>query len=391
MTGALLRPRDISPTFAANADFIRQRIDRTAERINHHIDRLCPNASADACSTWLPPGHITGTTGPGTPPVVAQRLHRALTSPVRHLTDAGGQRWRPVLAWEAIGLMGGDSESCGLLIAASELLHTGSLIVDDVQDASPLRRGQPAVHTMFGMPTAVNAGTAAYFLWERAVQLTFPDDASRCGELRALGLAALRAAHAGQALDLQGHREEMDQAVAGDDRHTVLELVRLTHRLKSGAPVSAAMEAAGVVTGAEPELRRALGAFGSAVGTAYQIADDVADLSGVTRAGAPTKQATEDLRSGKVTMPLAHAVVRLPQSRLNQLWQQVKDGSGSATAVAEVCRDLNACGAVRACLEEADQLVSDAWNKLEPLLPSAGHSHLLYELALSVVRRDQVA
>ncbi|MGW2255712.1 polyprenyl synthetase family protein [Kitasatospora sp. NPDC001660] len=322
---------------------------------------------------------------------LAGRLHRALTAPVRHLTNAGGQRWRPVLAWEATGLLGGDSERCGLLIAAVELLHTGSLIVDDVQDASPLRRGRPAVHTVFGMPTAVNAGTAAYFLWDRAVQLTFPDDAARCGELRALALSLLRAAHAGQALDIHGHREEMDEAVTGGDRHAVLDMVRLTHRLKSGAPAAGALEAAGVVTGAGPELRGALAAFGSAVGTAYQIADDVADLRGVMRDGVPTKQAAEDLRGGKVTMPLAHAVGRLPQRQLILLWQQLREGSGSAGAVAEAYRELDSCGAVKACLDEADQLMSNAWMQLEPLLPSAGRSRLLYELAASVVRFDRVA
>ncbi|MFI6056199.1 polyprenyl synthetase family protein [Streptomyces violascens] len=390
MSGALLRPDGTPTPSSADADTIRRRIDRTAERINHHIDRLCPSAPSDSCAAWLPPGHLRGAVGADTP-ALARRLHRALTVPVRHLTEAGGQRWRPVLAWEAIGLLGGDSEHCGQLIAASELLHTGSLIVDDVQDASPVRRGRPAVHMVFGVPTAVNAGTAAYFLWDRAVQLAFPDDAARCGELRAVVLAALRAAHAGQALDLQGHGEEMDQAVAGGNRHAALELVRVTHRLKSGSPVSAAMESAAVVTGAGPELRGALGAFGSAVGTAYQIADDVADLRGVTRAGVATKRATEDLRSGKVTMPLAHAAIRLPQHRLNRLWQQVRDGTGSATAVAEACQELEACGAVAACLAEADQIVGDQWTRLEPLLPSTDHDRLLYELALSIVRRDQVA
>ncbi|MGW7276483.1 polyprenyl synthetase family protein [Streptomyces sp. NPDC054864] len=381
----------LAPPFAdTDAVFLRRRIARTAQRIDHHIDRLCPSTPVDACATWLPPGHVAedaDTRDEG----LARRLHRALTDPVRHLTEAGGQRWRTVLAWEAIDRLGGDSEHCGLLIAANELLHTGSLIVDDVQDASPLRRGRPAAHTIFGMPTAVNAGTAAYFLWDRAVQLTFPHDLARGGELRSLVLAALRAAHAGQALDLAGHAEEMDQAVAGGDAHTVLHLVRTTHRLKSGAPVAAAMEVAAVVTTASPEMRAALRHFGSAVGTAYQIADDVADLRGVTRAGVPTKHAAEDLRGRKVTMPMAHAVGRLPAQRMRSLWQQLREGTGDPAAVSTVCRDLEACGAVEACRQEAEQTVSTAWAQLKPLLPPASRDCLLYELALSIIGHEQVA
>ncbi|MER7909077.1 polyprenyl synthetase family protein [Streptomyces sp. NPDC096068] len=389
MTGTFLHPTGGLPTPRTTPDNLQQHIDRIVPRIDHHIDRLCPDTPADARAAWLP---ADGPTGPEQTNAtgLGHRLHRALSAPVRHLTDAAGRRWRPVMIWETVDLLGGDSERCGPLIAAIEMLHTGSLIVDDVQDASPLRRGRPAVHAVFGTPTALNAGTAAYFLWDRAVQLVFPRDAGRGGELRALLLAALRAGHAGQALDLQGHRAEMDRAVADGDRDTVLDIVRLTHRLKSGAPTAAGLETAAVVTGAEPELRAALAAFGSAVGTAYQIADDVADLRGVTHAGEPTKLTSEDLRNGKVTMPLAHAVGRLPQPVLTRLWQEIKEGSLHDPALSRARARLEACGAVQACYEEADRVVHEAWTRLAPLLPRAGR-HLLYELALLIVRSKQIA
>nr|WP_274535259.1 polyprenyl synthetase family protein [Streptomyces sp. CB01249] len=130
-----------------------------------------------------------------------------MSAPLHHLTGATGRRWRPVMFCAAVDLLGGDSEQCGPLIAAFEMLHTGSLVVDGIQDESPLRRGRPSVHTVFGASKALHAGTAAYFLWDRAVQLSFPDDAERGGELRTVLLSALRAGHAGQALGLQGHRE----------------------------------------------------------------------------------------------------------------------------------------------------------------------------------------
>lgn len=389
MHGALLHPTDALPTPRTAPDRLQQHIDRIVPRIDAHIDRLCPGTPANACATWLPEGHLTDAERTSTAGL-GRRLHHALSAPVRHLTGAAGRRWRPVMLWETVDLLGGDSERCGPLIAAFEMLHTGSLIVDDVQDASPLRRGRPAVHTVFGAPTALNAGTAAYFLWDRAVRLSFPGDAGCGGELRALLLDALRAGHAGQALDLQGHREEMDRAVADGDRDTVLDVVRLTHRLKSGAPSAAGMETAAVVTGAEPELRAALAAFGSAVGTAYQIADDIADLRGVTHAGEPTKLPSEDLRNGKVTMPLAHAVGRLPPPHLRPLWREIKEGPLHGPALDRARAQLEDCGAVRACREEADRIVDDAWKRLAPLLPPTDR-HLLHELALLIVRSKQVA
>ncbi|MFE5792650.1 polyprenyl synthetase family protein [Streptomyces sp. NPDC056503] len=387
MTGALLHPGSTLPAPRTDPAALRERVDRIAARVDHHLDLLCPGTAQAACAAWLPAGELPGAGRPSAP-VLGRRLQRALSAPIRHLVEASGRRWRPVLSWETVRLLGGDGERCGPLMAAMELLHTGSLIVDDVQDGSPLRRGRPTVHQVFGAPTALNAGTAAYFLWERAVQLTFPEDAARAGELRALLLAALRAGHAGQALDLQGHREEMDQAVAGGDPGVVLDLVRLTHRLKSGVPAASGMEMAAVVTGAAPELRTALAAFGSAVGTAYQIADDVADLRGVTQAGAPTKLTAEDLRNGKVSMPLAHAVGRLPRPRLDPLWRRVRDGSLEGTALVRAAGELEDCGAVAACREEADRLLHDAWLRLSPLLPEAGRRPL-YDLAVLIVRGRQ--
>ncbi|GGM16606.1 heptaprenyl diphosphate synthase subunit II [Streptomyces fumigatiscleroticus] len=389
MTGVLFGTTDVVAP-STSTDRIREHIDHTARRVDHYIDQLCPGTPDGSCAVWLPPGH-TPAPDDACAQDLARRLHGALSAPVRHLTDAGGQRWRPVLVWEAIGLLGGNSEEYGPLIAAMELLHTGSLIVDDVQDASPLRRARPAAHTVFGVPAAVNAGTAAYFLTDRAIRLTCPQDPVVSGELRALFMDVLRAGHAGQALDLQGHGEEMDRAVACGDRDALLALVRTTHRLKSGSAVAAGLEAAGVVTGAAPALRGALAAFGAAVGTAYQISDDVADLQGVTWAGTATKHAAEDLRGGKVTMPLAHAVGRLPQQRLRRLWRQLRDGGGGTPEVAEACRELQACGAVTACRTEADQMVHSAWADLRRLLPSTDRCHVLHDLAVAVVQRHQVA
>ncbi|MEH0450208.1 polyprenyl synthetase family protein, partial [Streptomyces sp. B21-102] len=139
-------------------------------------------------------------------------------------------------------------------------------------------------------------------------------------------LSALRAAHAGQGLDLEGHREEMDAAVAAGRGQQVLDLVRLTHRLKSGAPVRACMETGALLAGAGPDVLAAMGSFGEVVGTSYQIVDDVLDLEGVVRRGKATKRAGEDLFNGKVTLPLAHAVDLLPPTQMKRLWNGLRDG-----------------------------------------------------------------
>lgn len=167
----------------------------------------------------------------------------------------------------------------------------------------------------------------------------------------------------------------MDHAVATGDPRRVLDLVRLTHRLKSGALLASGFEMAALITGADDRQRCALAAFGAVVGTTYQITDDVADLRGVTRAGVVTKRVAEETRNGKVTMPLAHAVTLLPRPELKQVWQLVRGQRAGEDELAWVRRALIGCGAEAACEQEADALLEKAWQDLEPVLPPSPGRH----------------
>ncbi|OKI00377.1 hypothetical protein A6A06_22560 [Streptomyces sp. CB02923] len=361
------------------------------------MERLYPGTPAGCRDAGSPlmaydcGGEPTDCSGDPAHARVGGRLHAALTEPVRYLVGAGGGRWRPGLMMAVIEVLGGDSEHFGPLVASMELAHTGSLMVDDVEDGASLRRGRATVHTAFGTSTALNAGTFAYFTLDRAVRLTVPEDLVLRARLYDAYLAALRAAHAGQALDIQGHRTEMDQAVRTEDAEPALEAVRLTHRLKSGAMVGAGLEAAALVCGVDDRQRTALVAFGSAIGTAYQITDDVADLEGVVRDGVVTKQVGEDLHNGKVTMPLAHAVARLPRRRLAPLWHAVRDGRADRTTVLGAAAELRDCGALEACVREAQSLVAETWSRLEPMLPQVPGTRMLLDMARHVVQVNRIA
>lgn len=319
------------------------------------------------------------------------RLHQVLVEPVRYLVEAGGARWRPQLLLSVIDLLGGDSTRYLPLAAAMELMHTGSLMVDDIQDQARLRRGRAAAHTVFGLATTLNAGTTAYFTFDHALRTTLPHDPALRTAVYETCLGALRAAHAGQGLDLAGHRTEMDAAVATGGGREVLELVRVTHRLKSGAPVRACMEAGALLAGADPKMRSALGTFGEAVGTSYQIIDDVLDMQGVIRRGTATKRAGEDLFNGKVTMPLAHAVELLDQPQLRKLWRGLRDGRATRRRVRRAIAVLSACGALQASTHEAHTTLERSWEPLADLIGNSANAHSFWTMASQAVCRSRIA
>lgn len=361
-------------------------------RIEGHLDSLFPpSPTADGLRELIPSAASCDRLAPGQRQELEGRLHAALIDPVRYLIDAGGQRWRHGLMLLVVDVLGGDSEHFAPLAAAVEAIHTGSLVVDDVEDEADLRRGQPAAHHVFGIPLALNAATAAYFAFDTAIRATASHDAVLRTALYETYLTALKAAHAGQALDLQGHGSEMDRALSCGDAEALLSCVRLTHRLKSGAVVGASLRMAGQVTGAGEELCDALFAFGSAVGTAYQITDDVADLRGARRAGKATKRIGEDLRNGKVTMPLAHAVTLLPREEAARMWGRVREASVDDPAVEKMRARLEECGALDACMTEADGLLTLTWRQLAPLLPASSRAELVPAMAKHIVRGHRIA
>ncbi|GKQ37945.1 polyprenyl synthetase family protein [Streptomyces sp. A012304] len=315
-----------------------------------------------------------------------RRLHAALVAPVRHLLDAGGKRWRAHLMARVLEIFGVNPRRYAELLAACEAGHAGSLMVDDVEDASPLRRGSPAAHTLYGEGTAINAGTAAYFSLDRAVRRTLPDDAGLRLAVYETYLAGLRATHAGQALDIQGHAQEMELALATRDIGPLMRMLTLTHRLKTGAQVRAVCEIAALVARAEPDQRAALGDFGEELGLAYQIMDDVADLRGVTHHRKATKRAAEDLFNAKIGFPLAHAVTLLPHSRATALWGSLRERPDEP-AVRRAARTIEDSGAVDLCEQEAIRLLTHGWTGLEPHLPDTPATTALVQAATAVVHR----
>ncbi len=371
-------------------DFERH-VTRVRAITRQEIDRLYPaepdaRSLAELAGTEHRPERLDD--------AVLEDLHASLVGPVRHATAGLGKSWRSYVSMAAIELFGVDSGPYRPLVAAAELLHTGCLMIDDVEDRSPLRRGRPAAHVVFGEAASINAGTAAYFALDRVLNRVLPDDTALRLRVYQVYLRALRAGHGGQAIDIAGHRAAMDAAVETGDAEALLRRVRSGHWLKTAAPVRGLAEIGALVAGAREEQFRALGEYFDAVGLAYQISDDVMDLRGLTApveggGRSATKHTAEDLRAGKVTMPLAHAVALLPPRRVRELWYSVRDGDADEATVAAAAASLEECGAVAACTEEAQGLVEQTWKPLRDLVPCTWTSVMMGALGAYAARRER--
>jgi geranylgeranyl pyrophosphate synthase/predicted secreted hydrolase len=295
------------------------------------------------------------------------QLAQALWKPIREITDRGGKSWRSYAALACCDVVQGDSRKFVQWLAVPELLHVGSLIVDDVQDKSEVRRGGPCAHLVYGEPKAINSGTAAYFI---AQKLLVTDAVSDRDKLRLYDLyfEAMRAGHAGQAVDLDGLAHLMPDAVRTGDGRVLEERVLATHRLKTAAPAAALARMGAVAGGGSDEQVEAVGRFFESLGLAFQIIDDVLNLRGFR---GNLKARGEDIRNGTITLPVVKALGRLNHDDRVQLWKTLQARPTDERVVAAVVERLETCGAVSACERQARELVESSWRAADPLLPDS--------------------
>ncbi|PZV38388.1 polyprenyl synthetase family protein [Mesorhizobium kowhaii] len=221
-----------------------------------------------------------------------------LMAAMRHGVLNGGKRLRPFLVMESAALFSADGDAALRVAAALECVHCYSLIHDDLpaMDNDDLRRGQPTVHKAFDEATAILAGDALLTL---AFDIIAGEATVLPAERRAaLVLALARAAGAGgmvggQKLDLEAEQAQPDEAG----------IIRL-QAMKTGALIRFACEAGALIAGAPAEDRERLAEFGSAIGLAFQLADDLLDLTAdATQMG---KATGKDAAAGKATLVALH-------------------------------------------------------------------------------------
>ena len=227
-------------------------------------------------------------------------LHRAM----RYSLFAGGKRIRPLLCMATAEAIGGSAESVLPTACALEMIHTFSLIHDDLPaiDDDDFRRGMPTAHREFGEAMAILAGDALHTLAFSTVALhqsggTGSDAAARV--VRVLGLIAESCGEAGM---VGGQVDDIlyeGQPVDGD-------ILRHIHARKTGALLSASILAGAILAGATAEQERALEVYGEQIGLAFQIVDDILDVTGDdAKIGKPTGS---DLKNDKATYPKVYGL-----------------------------------------------------------------------------------
>ena len=285
-----------------------------------------------------------------------------------HIIEAGGKRLRPLLTVVAARLAGARDDTALKLAAAVEFIHTATLLHDDVVDGSDLRRGKVAAHLIWGAPSSVLVGD---FLFARAFELMVETGSMRAMEILA---RAARVIAEGEVLQLsRAHDVNLSQ-------ETYLEIISA----KTAELFAAAAEAGAVAAGGGAARSSALRAYGFNLGLAFQLSDDALDYGGATETLG--KNAGDDFREGKATLPLLLAIARTgPKER--EFWDRVigrqDQGEGDFRRAREL---IVGAGALEAALDLAGDYADRAKTALD-IFPASALREGLEALADFAVSR----
>jgi octaprenyl-diphosphate synthase len=282
-----------------------------------------------------------------------------------YITSAGGKRMRPAILMLMCRAMGYEGTLHQYLGAAIELLHTATLMHDDVVDESDLRRGRPTANSRWGNGAAVLVGD---FLYTRSFQMMV--HAGNLGVMQALSNAANRLAEGEVVQMVNAHDPSVDEA----------RYFRVIER-KTACLFEAAARMAAAIAGCSKEKEEAAARYALCLGNAFQIADDILDYSGNT--AETGKNLGADLREGKVTLPLIYARENCTDEEREMINEAVRKGHGDFASIAAIVQKSKA---LDRCRERAKEELGKGREALACFAPSQFRDSLIELLAFTVGR-----
>ena len=340
-------------------DYFKSRV----ERVDRNIESFLPK-------TYLLPA-IERMVGPDGRAIFPETYTKMLAQPAWDLLSRGGKRWRPMFALyllEALGVAPQVYEQFVCVMA--ELCHAGALIIDDIEDASALRRGEPCIHLRYGLDVAISSANTLYFLPSLLIR-EHPglDDAQRL-KMHEIYVRQMVRAHFGQAMDLFWSRNMSESHIRAWLKDNGPGAILEIYAMKTGAPLEGLAEMCAVVAGAEPSVRDACRAFARSLSIGFQILDDI---HGYGDSSEWKKVRGEDIAEGKWTHVLFKALRALPPKDRDRLAAIVgrkelrQRGEEREAAIDLVKRS----GALAACRDEALAMVDKSWKEVRSyLVPS---------------------
>ncbi len=309
---------------------------------------------------------------------------KLLSTPVWDLISRRGKRWRPIfgiLMGEALGITTEKYEASACL---AELVHSGALIIDDIEDNSLLRRGEECLHLKYGLDVSINAGNTLYFL--PSVELfnhKYLDDIKKL-RIHEIMMKTYLQAHFGQTVDIYWSKYLTPENLKKWMNDSLEEKILQMYDYKTAAGAKGLAEVSAVIAEVNDEIKQTCIDYARAFAVAFQIIDDIHNFSDSPRW---TKVCGEDLSNGKLTYVIARAIKLLENQKSQRLIEilcskELRKNDDIIREGIELVRDS---GAIEECKEKAKKMSLDENERFSEIVPSCEPKIMLNMLCLKML------
>ncbi len=310
-----------------------------------------------------------------------EAITKSILEPAWYLLDQGGKRWRPILCLLIIEALGKNPKDYIEFSIIPEVIHNATLIHDDIEDNSDMRRGNLAVHKRFGTDIANNLGDFMYFFPMRALVDSKKLDDKTKNTVLTFYIREMTRVSLGQAVDIAWHRGLIDTALINDKRY-----LQMAHD-KTGALSRFACELGAIIGGADTVLIEKFGRYGATVGIAFQLEDDIlniyeSDLS-KNKGGVG-----DDISEGKMTMLVIHTLKHADEKERKRLIEILGMHTKDERLIKEAISIITEHNSRDEVERLAFELVRDAWSEIDRAIGESPAKARMKELTEFLINRS---
>eukprot|EP01017_Pseudomicrothorax_dubius_P025223 TRINITY_DN26_c0_g3_i2.p1 TRINITY_DN26_c0_g3~~TRINITY_DN26_c0_g3_i2.p1 ORF type:complete len:329 (+),score=87.31 TRINITY_DN26_c0_g3_i2:73-987(+) len=301
---------------------------------------------------------------------------------IRDRLARGGKRWRPVLCLMITDAFGGKISDVAAVAGLCEIVHNGTLVIDDIQDSSKFRRGKPCVHHIYGIDLGTNASNFAYFLPVQTCILQNPQftAAQKSAMLNAY-FEEMISVHLGQGWDIYWHNlKEIDSFLPNEENY----LQMVSH--KTGVLPRLGARLTGMALGLPNDTLNKVTRFAQNIGVGFQIQDDILNLVGEDFS---TKGFLgEDIHEGKLSLIALHSLRNANEKDRRRLFEILRMRTEDQKFIKEAIDLMKKTNSIQYAADRARVIVEETWRDVEGVLPETeAKKHLAMMKDYLIVRK----
>ncbi|MBN2095375.1 MAG: polyprenyl synthetase family protein [Candidatus Aenigmarchaeota archaeon] len=310
-----------------------------------------------------------------------ESAQKSLLDPLWDLLERGGKRWRPALFLLVAEAVGGDTKRLKDFAIIPEIVHNGTLMIDDIEDMGELRRGLPCTHKKFGEDIAINAGNFMYYfplivLMRRKSEFK-KDRVVKAYEVYVQEMINISL---GQGTDIYWHRGQAESIKEAE----YLQMCAY----KTGCLSRMSAKLAAALSGCNSEKIEKLGAFAEAIGVAFQVQDDVLDIALDEKERLEFgKPFGNDIKEGKRTLMVIHALEKADKKDRARLLEILNKHTDDLKERKEAIGIIKKYGGLEHAKGVAKLIVTNAWKDADKILEESPAKEKLRSFANYLIER----